>query len=390
MWIIAVILALVGRVTPMNYDADMPVYICTEPRQDVSIHYYSFGTSIPLLSPIVQVSTQTHCIEACQPCVRGIGYQIFCHPTKHQQDTYGLFPYRDDMEGTVYDFIKPNGLTYRGRRYPPGLTDHTGIFMSYPDHPFIYKYVQCVQYPLRHSLYQQLRARHIKLKLKRRFKKLKSRLRQFNHFFSYLHESIEKPHVESTDEPIEKPHGEPIEKPHVESTDEPIEKPYGEPIEKPHGEPIEKSHGEPIDEPIDKTHGDPIEKPHGDSFEKPQGEPIEKSVVESTDEPIQNTTENPTRTPTVDPTDEPIQNPTRTPTVDPTDEPIQNPTRTPTVDPTDEPIQNPTENPTRTPTVEPTDKPTRTPTVEPSENPTRTPTVEPSENPTRTPTVEPY
>lgn len=58
-------------------------------------------------------------------------------------------------------------------------------------------------------------------------------------------------------------------------------------------------------------------------------------------------------------------------------------------EPTETPTPEPTEEPTETPTPEPTEEPTETPTPEPSEEPTETPTPEPTEEPTKAPTQEP-
>jgi hypothetical protein len=109
------------------------------------------------------------------------------------------------------------------------------------------------------------------------------------------------------------------------------------------------------------------------------------------DEPTATPTVEPTTEPTATPTVEPTTEPTATPTVEPTATPTTEPTATPTVEPTTEPTTEPTATPTveptatATPTVEPTTEPTATPTVEPTVKPTATPTTEP----TATPTVEP-
>ena len=55
-------------------------------------------------------------------------------------------------------------------------------------------------------------------------------------------------------------------------------------------------------------------------------------------------------------------------------------------EPTETPTPEPTETPTETPTPEPTEEPTETPTPEPTEEPTKAPTQEPTGNPTGAPT----
>ncbi len=72
---------------------------------------------------------------------------------------------------------------------------------------------------------------------------------------------------------------------------------------------------------------------------------------------------------------------------------IPEPTKTPTPEPTETPIETPTPEPTEasieTPTPELTEAPIETPTPEPTEAPIEMPTPEPTEAPTETPTPEP-
>lgn len=87
-----------------------------------------------------------------------------------------------------------------------------------------------------------------------------------------------------------------------------------------------------------------------------------------------------------EPTPEP-EEPSATPTPEPTEEPTVTPTPEPTEEPTVTPTPEPTEEPTVTPTPEPTEEPTAAPTPEPTEAPTAAPTEEPKK-PQSTPTPQ--
>lgn len=65
------------------------------------------------------------------------------------------------------------------------------------------------------------------------------------------------------------------------------------------------------------------------------------------------------------------------------------PTASPTIEPTDIPIPGKTAEPTNAPTAGPTNVPTKVPTVKPTVKPTKVPTIKPTTKPTKIPTETP-
>ena len=80
-----------------------PFYVCSSNQDDSIVHYYSETKPLTLTSSINKISSNQQCIEACQPCQYGVGFQMWCNPTVKQQEKYGLYPYEEEYHHLYQD-----------------------------------------------------------------------------------------------------------------------------------------------------------------------------------------------------------------------------------------------------------------------------------------------
>eukprot|EP01083_Nonionella_stella_P010160 29034_1 len=99
-------------------------------------------------------------------------------------------------------------------------------------------------------------------------------------------------------------------------------------------------------------------------------------------------TDNPTASPTLNPSVSPSDHPSLSPTFNPSRPPSSNPSISPTYNPT-APSNNPSASPTNDPSTSPSANPSISPSFNPSQSPSNNPSSSPSSNPSRSPSNNP-